>query len=534
MKIGSNRKAPQPQGGKGGQPPSSQVHSFPAPVRGWITNENISKAGPAGATVLENIVPEEYSARVRGGLSKWATVHATNPCTSFIAYRYGGTAKLFATTAAEIYPITSPASPTVIPTADVSGLAGGDWSYVNFSTAGGNYLRAVNGTDASYTYDGTNWSTANTLTGGPGTNGDALNHIWSFKSRLFFIRKNSLSAYYLAVDAIAGALTELSLKGVFQRGGYLLFGATWSMDAGDGMDDMCVFVTDQGEIAVYQGTDPSSAATWALSGLYNMGRPMSKGAMMKAGGDLLIATDEGLIPISSAIKRDRAAITLDAVSRPIEPDWHTYTDERTGTWTVCKWTQKNYALIAFPLPTGEATECLIVNLKTGAWAKFTGWSVSCAIEFEGQLYVGTTDGKVGLAEATGQDMGSNYYWTYVGLFEDLGNPVTEKQALMMRGTFKHRSEINPAYSVMADYSVSLDSYPSSPVSTSTSVWDTALWDSGIWDADGSDRVTTEWVSVAGHGFTLAPVVQGTSGTVAAPNINIVSTDLLFTMGSTAV
>jgi hypothetical protein len=58
-----------------------------------------------------------------------------------------------------------------------------------------------------------------------------------------------------------GALGMIPLSGAATKGGKLLCGFTWSIDAGDGIDDKCVFVTDQGELLIFTGSDPATAAT---------------------------------------------------------------------------------------------------------------------------------------------------------------------------------------------------------------------------------------------------------------------------------
>jgi hypothetical protein len=63
----------------------------------------------------------------------------------------------------------------------------------------------------------------------------SLSHNWVYKNRLFYIEKNSLNAWYLAVDSITGTATKLPLGGVFTLGGSLLFGASWSIESGDGL-----------------------------------------------------------------------------------------------------------------------------------------------------------------------------------------------------------------------------------------------------------------------------------------------------------
>ncbi|TIR78102.1 MAG: hypothetical protein E5X19_32465, partial [Mesorhizobium sp.] len=75
-----------------------------------------------------------------------------------------------------------------------------------------------------------------------------LSFVWTYRSREFFIEKNTLTAWFLPVDAISGAASDFSLAGVFQKGGSLLCGGTWSLDAGDGVDDKCVFISTKGEV----------------------------------------------------------------------------------------------------------------------------------------------------------------------------------------------------------------------------------------------------------------------------------------------
>ena len=46
----------------------------------------------------------------------------------------------------------------------------------------------------------------------------------------------------------AATLLQIPLSGAATKGGKLLFCATWSIDAGDGIDDKLVFCTDLGEL----------------------------------------------------------------------------------------------------------------------------------------------------------------------------------------------------------------------------------------------------------------------------------------------
>ena len=101
----------------------------------------------------------------------------------------------------------------------------------------------------------------------------------------------------------AACCKPIYLAGAANKGGKLLFGATWSIDAGDGIDDKCVFVTDLGEVLIFTGSNPSDAANWRQEGRYQIGAPLGMNAHMLLGGDLLIATVDGIVPVSQAIQQ---------------------------------------------------------------------------------------------------------------------------------------------------------------------------------------------------------------------------------------
>ena len=90
----------------------------------------------------------------------------------------------------------------------------------------------------------------------------------------------------------------IPLSGAATKGGKLLFCATWSIDAGDGIDDKLVFCTDLGELLIFTGGDPASAANWRQEGRYEVSPPMGMNAHIGIGGDMLIATVDGIVPIS--------------------------------------------------------------------------------------------------------------------------------------------------------------------------------------------------------------------------------------------
>ncbi|PZP60010.1 MAG: hypothetical protein DI604_31765 [Delftia acidovorans] len=139
----------------------SKSVSFPAPIGGWVRNQNIGapdRTQPQGAYLLQNIFPTATGAELRGGSDVYATLGTgTTDVTAFLRYKNGSAEKLFATTATAIYDITLVSSPTVSPNAVISGLTSGDWSSTQFETTGGIFLVGVNGSDDMRLYDGQWW-----------------------------------------------------------------------------------------------------------------------------------------------------------------------------------------------------------------------------------------------------------------------------------------------------------------------------------------------------------------------------------------
>ena len=111
-----------------------------------------------------------------------------------------------------------------------------------------------------------------------------------------------MNAWYGGIDAHGGALNIIPLSGAATKGGKLLFGATWSIDAGDGIDDKCVFVTDLGELLIFTGTDPGDAANWRQEGRYQVAPPLGMNAWItrRRPAD---RDGRGIVPVSKAITK---------------------------------------------------------------------------------------------------------------------------------------------------------------------------------------------------------------------------------------
>ena len=357
-----------------------------------------------------------------------------------------------------------------------------------------------------------------------------LKYVWNYNNRLYYIEKDSLNAWYNgANDAVSGTLKKLPLGGIFLRGGSLLFGATWSIDSGSGgsgLSQSCVFMTTEGEVAVYQGLSPDDTNNWRLVGVYRIGNPLGKQAHFRAGGDLVIATDIGLLPLSQAIQRDYAALSPSAVSYSIEDEWNDAVAARFGTEWHCEvWPSAQMVVVVLPTVNEQRAEWFVANTRTGAWAPFTGWDATCLEVFKNRCFYGSKDGKVIEANVTGSDQGLPYTASYAPLFEDLGNPSGLKMTTTARAVLRGQTAPKDKLSIQTEYEIKLPSAPDSTPVPAGSIWGQGIWGESIWGQRGSLQTYQNWHVVPGCGYAIAPALQVTSGSVAPLDIELVRLDV---------
>lgn len=510
---------------------------FPAPTKGWVPNQNPAMGAPLTAALMDNWFPEMTGCRVRAG----STLHATigDSVETLFSYR-AGLQVFFAADEENIYDITTPADPEVPPVPDVSGQTSGYYSAVPFTTAGGSFLYALNGTDDPQLFDGSTWIPINGVSVPPitGVTSSDLSQGWVYRNRLFFVEAGTMNVWYPAVGALGGALDNITMQGIYRRGGAVLFGATWSLDSGDGIDDKAVIVSTEGEVAVFEGSNPSgtTAAEWNLVGVYDCAKPLGKNAWQRVGGDLLILTEEGVVPLTAIIQKDPAALALSAVSRPIEPEWRREAlNRRALPWEMVKWTERNMGVVN--VPAVSATDdpyCYVVNLESGAWARYTGWDTRCIHVFNENGYFGTNDGQIYLMESGGKDGDDPYECVLINHFDALGADGAYKSVQQIRASFIADRAFNPFLSASTDYEQQVTTSPSSIEEFTADVWDVGLWDVMLWDASGAQIPISKWDSVGRSGFSIAWQVQVTSATTLALMAELISVDLTYEVGDLVV
>lgn len=479
----------------------SSTLSVSAPVGGWNARDPLAQMKPADAVILENFFCTPYDVQVRYGYSRWET-GITGTVNTLCSYSPpNGSIKLFAAAGVNIYDATNGGA---VGAPVATGYTSDKWQHANFGTAGGNFLIMANGADTPIIYNGSTW--ANTAI--TGVTSSLLIGVNVFKSRLFFVEKNSTRAWYLPTLSIAGAASALDFGSLFSRGGYLMAMGNWSLDAGYGMDDYAVFVSSEGQVAVYKGTDPSSAATWSLIGIYDVGSPIGRRCLMKYAGDLTLICQDGLAPLSKALMSSRVnsqEMLTDKIQHAIG-DFISLYAANFG-WEVALFPKENMLLLNIPTSASTATQ-VVMNTINGAWSRFTGWNATCFELHGDNLYFGTT-GAVCKAWDTNADSGSNIYFNAVQSFNYFGRSGQLKKVNMVRPIISTDGLPTVLFGVNADFDTSdPQGVPAfSPSAATPATWDLSVWDgAAVWSGDLS--IKRDWQTAFAIGYCLAGHMKG--------------------------
>lgn len=505
----------------------ANVASLPAPVGGWNARDSLANMAPTDAVTLENYFPSVSNVNLRGGYTRHAT-NLPDKVETLMAYTGGTTNSLFAVSDGKIYNVTSAGS---VGAAVVSGLTNSRWEYTNVTTSGGNYLYAANGVDKPLLYDGATWTAIDGVST-PAITGVTTTTLTSptlFKSRLWFIQKDSLKAWYLPTASIGGAASVLDLSAVARLGGSLVAMASWTIDAGYGVDDNLVFVTNKGEVIVYRGTDPASASTWAVIGIWIVGSPIGSRCLMKYGGDLLILTLDGLLPLASALQSSRLDPNI-ALSDKIQGAFASAAAQYGSNFGWCMlYNPKNNALIVnIPVKDGEQ-EQFVMNNITKAWCKFTNWHAYHFSLLNDELYW-AGNGFVAKAWTTDTngyvDDTSNIVGKCLQAFNYFDTRGVKK--IFTRARPSIFSSGNPAINVgmNIDFDIIETIAPIAIVPLNNGIWDTGTWDASTWGYSAT-QVQNEWQGITGVGFCGGLAFQSTSKNAS---IQWASTDVVFQLG----
>ena len=426
--------------------------------------------------------------------TRWFFVATTTTAQTISTITRGGAGNLTAT----------------VTTAAPHGLVDGNRVTISGATESnynGTYVIDVTGA-STFTYTMATAPAANatvvgtyTVIGITGVNSNTFVGVNLFKNRLYFTQKDTLACWYLDVDAIGGPASPLYFGGIARNSGYLQAMGTWTLDAGQGADDYAVFVTSMGEIIVYNGTDPDNADTWQLKGVWQLGQTFSRRCFFKWSGDLLLLTQDGLVPLASALQSSRLDPRVNltdkiyfAVSQAASLYYNQF------GWQINYFAGENMLILNIPIPNG--VEQYVMHTITKSWARFVNIQGYCwEVSGDADMHFGS-DGFVGIFYSGFSDDESNITATAQQAYSYFDSPGQLKRFTMVRPILQSTGGVP---SVLCGISVDFDTQSQlgqvsfNPNALTEGIWDTSRWDNAIWS--GGLITTKIWQGVTGIGYT---------------------------------
>lgn len=484
----------------------SVSYTLPAPIKGLNVRDGWANMDVGYAIVMDNYMPLDTKVALRKGYVEYVGL-PEKVCT-LTEYKAGGNNYFIVVSGGAAYNISSRKNIYVYENVKFTNSYCRTQQYKN-------YLYFVNGSDTPKVYyrgeDGTehfeDWGfTAENL------NATRIAGVGLSKQRLWFIESGTLKVWYPETAGnIAGKLNYFDLAQVARFGGELVAVANWTQDGGQGIDDLTVFITSEGEALVYVGSDINNADSWQLRGSYKISRPIGYDCLVPYQGDVVIISEDGYIPLSKALPLEQANASQIAFSdaiRGLVLSRTAHNLKRYG-WQGVIYSRGGYGL--FNVPVSNQYEQHVINLNTGAWCRFTGIRAHCWGLYNQRLYFGSDRG-VYLFDESYADNGTEISGCVEQAYNDLGSNSVKKIQLL-----NPRTKSSTGYSLVIYTNMDMESrkidYQENLSSSGLHKWNETKWSSSFnplgikWGAADSTSIRSQWIANSATGYKAGIVFK---------------------------
>lgn len=315
--------------------------------------------------------------------------------------------------------------------------------------------------------------------------------VW--KNRVFYVEKGSTRGWYLGLNSVYGTATSFDFGFKMLKGGPLVNLYKWSFDGGSGPDERLVAISTAGDVVIYAGPDIASTS-FGLVGTWNLGGvPYGRRIAVEYGGDILVASMLGLIPLSKLIignpAVDRTVYDTYKVSNLFGQLAVTF-QTRLG-WAIIHHPADNAILVNVPQPQGWSYLQFAMATSARTWGVYRDLPLISGATWNGVLYIGTADGRVcactgPLDNVTLTNPAANIRpvkWSLLTAFK--GADAPGRKIVQQARVYVLSAVPSPILQAVAK----LDFDTSEPVDTSGSgaggagTWDNGKWDQALWGGD---------------------------------------------------
>lgn len=490
-----------------------------APPTGMNLEDPLFGMTPQDAVLMTNYLSSKYGDRVRTGYAQYATTVGTGGVKTIVPYigSISGKDRLFAMATDGIYDVSaSVATPSVKLAFPTPTSRSGQGIWTANTTIGGFFEHYCDEEYGAYLYTESTDTWARLTTSDiTGVDPHLLCFVMIFKSRLWFIQRDTGSAWYLPVGVNIGAATQFNFGNKFRHGGTLQALYNWTLDGGIGVDDYLVAVSSSGEVIVYKGDDPTDATNFSQVGSWFIGAvPVGRRIGGTFGGDLYLLSIYGLQPISKLIQGTLDQVDSIELSRKISPAIQAVMALTLSTfgWEVKLVPSENALFIATPDQTGFPHLQYVQSTNNQGWSQYNALPMYSGEMWHGTFYMAALDGNV----YTHTGSSDNFPRSGVGNGTAiLGAIITSFQDYQEYGLYHIPGFVRPVFlgnaqpqyqlNVLFDYNLTLPPAMGLLIPPVGAVWDLGVWDVAVWVGDLIESEPV--VGAGGIGRAIAMALQ---------------------------
>ncbi len=495
--------------------------SVPAPVGGLNSRDSIDAMAPTDALIMSNFFPTVEKVTLRDGYTSFCTGIGTGNVETLVEHNAGANRQLLAIGSnGTLYQIDSGTA-----VSKKTGLANGRAESIEFNN---NTIFVPSGANVPFSWDGSSASDLS-ITLSDSVNANTLTGVHAHKNRVYYWTGTSQNFYHSAtVDTFTGNFTKFPVGLVGTFGGNIIMINTLTIDGGEGVDDLLCIIMTSGEVLLYSGSNPAS--DFALVGTFRIAEPINeKRAIAKLGGDVIVMTKEGYLPLSQVVRQDIVGNKAAAISEKIRG---TVISQVAATGTTTGWqifVSPDGDKVIFNYPTGDLDPFNqhVFNPIIRAWCIFENMPAHVWGQFNGNTYFGSASGvvfKVGGDADNGSDITGDLATAY-NYFGD-------------RGGVKRFSSVQPILDgeTTIDFSFGVGVDLGSPreievtqvtFASNLAAWDVATWDNFFWADTTGAGVTKRRKAVNRLGYSSALRIKVATST---QTISFISAHYTFAPG----
>ena len=488
-KVSAVQKAPFPM-------PDVVTKGVPAPTDGWDAISPLADMDPKRAPILNNFVPRPGWVELRQGYTPWVTgLTGGDPVETLMVLRQPTGEKMVAASNGHIFNVSSSGTFSSI----ASGLTNNRWQYTNFTPPGGTtVIQMVNGADTLRQWDGTSFTTPS-ITGFPNswTTANIVN-IYAAKQILWYVMLNSTIVAFMPVGAISGPIQGFQDFGtLFNKGGFVVAVFDWTIDGGEGPNAYTGFISNQGQVALYQGVDPANTSLWSFVGTFDLAPPIGYRCATKIGSDVALITYQGLLQISQALPYDPSADRSAALTARIQNAMNLAVQQWAGNfgWQFITFPLQQLGFLNVPQIEDSVAAQYVTNMLTGAWCQFTNWNANCWELYKQNLFFGDSSGNVQQAYFGSSDNGTAIPGDMQCAFNWFDDPGREKRITMVQPLLTADGQISPSIGINVDFA-SVAPTQATQILAGGARWGSAIWGTSLWG--GGLVQVTAWQTVTSN------------------------------------